>query len=334
MGKEKEIIKCELKGKEYRKENCDYPIYDCINCPGLLALKTRFTIKDFIRPKPKTKKSKRNAEHKERKSTLLPADSFNYWNGWAIYKKDKKDNLIDMVVIGEYKSIKEKDKSDKYKHKERLWTDHDYLFALINESPVNLNPNQSNGKTIGDAVLQRFLLIDMMEWSYKARFGDIDAREKIDNLCKALKGRLPKESKSEETSRTIGDHIDIFKRTIALCKSYLEKGKKKSLSKVFQEITKKRFLDKVCREIAQDYDVKSIEEDTVKKICKAYRKAHKNCFRILKSDADFFHFLDLCRESIDKPFAVKSYKNFTFIKGDFKDNKIIAEIAIQPFFSL
>jgi len=47
MGKEKEIIKCELNGKKYRKENCLYPDKDCETCPDLIKKST---------PKQKTKK--------------------------------------------------------------------------------------------------------------------------------------------------------------------------------------------------------------------------------------------------------------------------------------
>lgn len=54
MGKEKEIVSCKLNGEKYRKENCPYPDYDCITCPGKTVVKKIDKDKSIYRKKPYT----------------------------------------------------------------------------------------------------------------------------------------------------------------------------------------------------------------------------------------------------------------------------------------
>ena len=69
---------------------------------------------------------------KKNETQLSLPNAFTYWNGWLIAQKNGKDKFIGKLLLGgDVQSTKEK---DPYRHKEKIITDGDYIFSLINET--------------------------------------------------------------------------------------------------------------------------------------------------------------------------------------------------------
>src|SRR3989344_532898 len=222
---------------------------------------------------------------KKNETQLSLPNAFTYWNGWLIAQKNGKDKFIGKLLLGgDVQSTKEK---DPYRHKEKIITDGDYIFSLINETPDFLST---------DKILREMLLQRMKEWSYQARFSNSKARLKLNKLHNALKGKL-----------TGKKQLDI-KRDMAVFKHIVKNTRKGPVNGI---------IDKISDEgISINGSKVVLGCDRIWQIYKEYNKLWKKCKPILKDLDTLLVFLKICAKAVNKPFHTETYKDFCFTKGE------------------